>query len=97
MFYQTTDPGGAVLVDLTNESSLPIDCSYACLTAPGIVRCEVVVDGKIHDVVFAGGGSSHSWWTTACGKLLPRQGLLPGLHLRITVSGPAALRIDWDE
>lgn len=89
--------GAGVLLDITNDTAGHIDCSYASLTAPKVVCCEVRIEGRLHDVVYAGNGGSHSWWAQAGGKLLDHNGLDPGQRLTITVTGPAALRIDWVE
>lgn len=97
MLYETERMDGGKLVDLTVAGEVTRDCRYASLTAPELVRCEVWVDGRLHDVVYAGAGGSHSWWTYGGGKLLPQQGLRPGQRLEILVDGPAALRVDWDD
>jgi len=93
--HETEKESGGVLLDYTNDTEFMVDTSYVSLTAPRVVRCEIAVDGKPHDVVFAGAGGSHSWWTSAGGKFLPPQGLRPGQRLLVTVDGPAALRVDW--
>jgi len=95
MIYEATDPAGGLLLDLVNARDAPCDCVAASLTAPGLVRCVVTLDGTPHDVVFAGAGGSHTWWTQGGNKLLPNEGLKPGQRLTIAVDGPAALRIDW--
>ena len=96
MIYETVLALGETLLDYTNEGTLQQDPSYACITAPLVVRCDVIVDGITVDTVWAGGGGSHSWWTMAGGKLL-RHGLNPGQRLQIKTSGPAAFRIDWND
>jgi hypothetical protein len=80
-----------------NDGDSPRDVGYASLTAPTVIRCEVRIDGELWDAVYAGAGGSHSWWTSAGGKLLPHQGLLPGQELQVTTDGPAAFRVDWLE
>ena len=92
MIYERTNPG--VIYEFTNDSELTADVDYASITAPAVVRCNVAIDGKIIETVFAGAGGSHSWWTAAGGKLL-RHGLTPGSRLTVEVSGHAAFRIDW--
>ena len=100
MIYPSTDAEfPQVLVDYTHEKRIPRDVSYASLTAPQVVRCDVEVDGQVVDTVWAGAGGSHSWWTPAGGKFLPPDvapsGLAKGQRLRVIVSGPCALRLDW--
>lgn len=95
MLYITEEPKGAKLVDLLNESDAPMDAVAASITAAGVVRCDIAVDGERVDCVYAGNGGSHTWWTQGGNKLLPHGGLQPGQRLEITVDGPAALRIDW--
>lgn len=94
MLYETLKPNGDVLIDYINKSDIMQDVNYASLTAPAPVRCEICIDGEVHDVVYVN-ESSHSWWTQAGGKFLPPQGLRPGQRLRVVVNAPAALRVDW--
>lgn len=90
-----------LLVEITNDRPLPRDVSYASITAPHVVRCEISIDDAIVETVFAGAGGSHSWWTPAGGKFFPPDvapaGLAPNETLRVHVDGPCALRIDWVE
>ena len=89
--------GNGLIYELVNDRKVARDVVYASLTAPTVVRCEVWIDDKLWDVVYAGAGGSHSWWTMAGGKLLPPPGLLPGQRLRIIVNNFAAFRIDWHD
>jgi hypothetical protein len=91
-----TDKKGVVL-DVTNEGTGYLDAVYASVTAPGLTYVEIAVDGEVHDGVYVGPGSSHSWWTNAGGKLFPASGIKPGSRAVITAEGPVALRIDWIE
>jgi hypothetical protein len=77
-----------------NDTEAPVQCEYACVTAPKVIRCEVAIDRKIVDIVYAGNGGSHSWWTPAGGRLLCRT-LQPGETLTVSLSGRGAFRIDW--
>lgn len=94
MIYEIGE-GGGVLVEYTHEGERNRDTQCASLTARGVVRCEVWVDTELIDVVYAGQGGSHTWWTMGGNKLLPVHGLFPGQTLKVTADGPAALRIDW--
>ena len=78
-----------------NKSGAHEDVNYASVTAPELVYVEVKLGGRVHDGVWVGPGSSHSWWTPAGGKLLDHNGLDPGETLEITSTGPCAFRIDW--
>ena len=101
MIYEAIDAKKfpQVLVDYTHEGRTARDVTYASLTAPEVVRCDIEIDGNIVDTVWAGGGGSHSWWTGAGGKFLPPSvapsGLSKGQRLLVVVTGPCALRIDW--
>lgn len=99
MIYKSTADEKHLLVDYVHDQKLPRDVAYASLTAPKVVRCEIYVDGDLAELVYAGGGNSHSWWTPAGGKFLPPDaapnGLKKGQHLEVWVTGPCALRIDW--
>jgi len=86
---------GGTLLEVTNAGKQHVDIGYASLTAPDIVRAEVWINDRLHDVVYAGGGGSHSWWTQAGGKLLDHNGLSPGETLKIITDGACALRVDW--
>lgn len=83
------------LLDWTNDTGVHADVNYASLTAPQLTRVDVLIDGELFDQVWVGPGSSHSWWTSAGGKLLDHNGLDPGQRLLIQTSGPCALRLDW--
>lgn len=91
--YSTMKPGGERLVERKNELKTPIGIRYASVTAPGVVKCSVLVDGDLVDEVWAGNGSSHSWWENAGGPLCPP--LQPGQTLAVDVSGPASVRVDF--
>jgi hypothetical protein len=82
-----------------NDSRKPWDVVYASVTAPDIVLCQVFVDNELIEAVYVGAGGSHSWWTNGGGKFFPPDvlpnGLPPGSTLGVSVSGPAAFRIDW--
>lgn len=84
-----------VVVKLRNTGKLHRDVNYASLTAPELVYVEIRLNRKVHDGLWIGAGSTHSWWTGAGGKLLDHNGLNPGETLEITSTGPCALRIDW--
>jgi len=91
--------GNGILVDVKNTTQSFWDVVYASITAPQVVECRVYVDDDLLDIVYAGAGGSHSWWTNGGGKLFPPdrypQGLPPGSTLRVEVSAEAAFRIDW--
>lgn len=55
MIYEVTHAAGGALLDLVNARCAPIDCVAASLTAPGVVRREVGIDGAPHD------GGSYAW------------------------------------
>lgn len=84
-----------IVARVTNTDDCHRDVNYASLTAPELVYVEVKLGERVHDGVWVGPGSSHSWWTPAGGKLLDHNGLDPGETLTITSTGPCALRIDW--
>lgn len=88
-------PAAGIVVAHINETEAHEDVNYASVTAPELVYVEVRIDGRRHDGVWVGPGSSHSWWTPAGGKLLDHNGLDPGQALEIESTGPCALRIDW--
>ena len=90
----TNGPG--LVYRYRNDTPHPLQCEYACVTAPEVIRCDVLVNGRAVDVVYAGAGGSHSWWTNAGGRLLPSP-LQPGETLDVHLSGPGAFRIDWPE
>lgn len=94
MIYETGDEGG-VLLEYTHTGERNRDTQSASLTARGVVRCEVRVDNELIDVVYAGQGGSHTWWTMGGNKLLPIHGLFPGQTLKVTADGRAAFRIEW--
>ena len=91
--YEASENGLVCLVENTDDTHR--DVNYASVTAPELVRVQVKLGKRIHDVVWVGPGSSHSWWAPAGGKLLDHNGLNPGETLEITSSGPCAFRIDW--
>src|SRR5262245_12724577 len=98
MLYVIDDIDGGIVVERKNEiPKTYLDANYASITAPDICHVTVLIDEKPFDGVFVGAGSSHSWWTQAGGKLLPRNGLAYGQTLKIVSSGPCALRIDWND
>jgi hypothetical protein len=82
--------------EFINDAEYPIHAEYASITARGVEQCTVMVDGAVVDRVYAGAGGSHSWWRAAGGPLTPNP-IEPGGTLKITVSGPAAFRVDWPE
>lgn len=88
-----------VLLDYTNDTGKPRDCVYASVTAPTVVRVEIEIDGALVEVVYAGNGGTHSWWTEAGGKLFPADsypnGLPNGSRLIVRADNIAAFRIDW--
>jgi len=84
-----------VLLDYVNDHPFTLDSPYASATAPGVAFVAVEIDGVTVDAVYVGNGSSHSWWTGAGGKLLPR-GLAPGQRLRVSADAACAFRVDWD-
>lgn len=90
---------GDTLLEFKNDSDRPRDVVYASVTAREIVKCEILVDEELIDVVYIGAGGSHSWWTNGGGKLFPPdkfpQGLPPGSRLVVRANGCAAFRIDW--
>jgi hypothetical protein len=91
MIFETEKPEGGVLCEVVSEKDNQ-EVIYACITAPGIVRCEVFLDNVLIDVVFAGVGGSHSWWAGASAPLVkPMQ---KGQKLKVVVSGPSAFRVD---
>lgn len=83
------------VIKYKNRSKVHEDVNYASVTAPELVYVEVKIGDNVHDGVWVGPGSSHSWWTPAGGKLLDHNGLDPGETLEITSTGPCAFRIDW--
>ena len=89
-----TDGPGEV-ISVTNDTALYMDVLYASVTAPTVTKIEVYLGERLHEVVFAGNGGSHSWWLNAGGKLLDHNGLDPGQTMRIVSDGPCALRLDW--
>jgi hypothetical protein len=95
-FVGETGESGGVIYEYTNDTEGPVQCEYACVTAPKVRRCVVKIDGRVVDIVFAGAGGSHSWWTAAGGRILPRT-LFPGSKLTVTLDGKGAFRIDWYE
>jgi hypothetical protein len=101
MIFEASQQDGNpfVLVDYTNDSDAPRDIYYASLTAPRVVRCEIYIDDVLIELVYAGNGGSHSWWSAAGGKFFPPDkalhGLQPGATLKVIVDGPCAMRIDW--
>lgn len=86
--------GEGLIYACVNETDSPIQCEYACVTAPSVIECAVTIDGELVDLVYAGNGGSHSWWTAAGGRLMCRP-LPPGGTLEVRLSGPGAFRIDW--
>jgi hypothetical protein len=83
-----------------NDRSLSsVDVVYASVTAPEITRVEVKIDDNLLDVVYVGGGGSHSWWTNGGGKLIPSDryphGIPPNSTLTITSEKVAAIRVDF--
>lgn len=91
--FETPDKGG-VVYEYVNANDVSVDVEYASVTAPKVVRCDVTVDGRAVDTVWAGGGGSHSWWALAGGRFL-RHPLKPGQTLRVKLSGKGAFRIGW--
>ena len=94
--YRTKAAGEILRVKNTSEE--PWDVVYASLTAPELVCLELFIDDVLVEVVYAGAGGSHSWWTQGGGKFIPQDypnGLPPGSTLSAKVSGAAALRVDW--
>lgn len=87
------------LFEFKNDRNVPRDVVYASVTAPEIVRCEVWIGKNIVDVVYAGSGGSHSWWTQGGGKLIPidryPHGIPPGEVLKIKTDKHAAIRVDF--
>jgi hypothetical protein len=77
-----------------NDGEVAVQPEYACITARKVIECLVTVDDNEVDIVYAGGGGSHSWWTAAGGRLL-RFPLAPGQTLRVAADGEGAFRIDW--
>jgi hypothetical protein len=98
--YEVVAALGGTIFDYTNGDTVSHQIPYACLTAPAVVRCDVSLNGVVRNTVFAGAGSTHSWWAGAAGPLVNTgQGggictLVPGDHLTVTVNAPAAFRID---
>lgn len=79
-----------------NETADYQDVTYASVTAKTVVTVTVKVNGELLDCVHVGGGNTHSWWTSAGGKLLGPHGVPPDGKLVIAVAGgPATMRIDW--
>ena len=102
MIYLTDgSPFPQTIVDVRNDGELARDVNYASITAPEVVKCELLIDDVVIEVVYAGMGSSHSWWTPAGGKFFPPyaapSGLRPGSRLVVRVDKECALRIDWIE
>jgi hypothetical protein len=89
--------GTGVLYEYTHEEKEPRDVTFASVTAKEVERVAVLIDDKPWDVVYAGNGGSHSWWSQAGGKLLPPEGLQRGQTLRIESDGPVAFRLDWQD
>lgn len=91
--------GEGTILEVKNTSEYYWDVLYASITARVVIECKVFVDEDMIDLVYAGAGGSHSWWTNGGGKLFPPdiypQGLPPGKTLRVEVSTEAAFRIDW--
>jgi hypothetical protein len=88
------------LFEYRNTSNSPLDVIYASVTALEVARFEISVDDEIIDVVYAGNGGSHSWWSQGGGKLIPSKyfpnGLPPNSTLRIRSNKKtAAIRVDW--
>lgn len=90
-----SSPLGGVVYTYQNDTGIPQQCEYACVTAPGLIECTVKLNGEIVDFVYAGTGS-HSWWTAAGGRLTPRP-IQPDAVLEVSLSGIGAFRIDWPE
>jgi hypothetical protein len=90
---------GGTLVDVANNKGKFRDVVYASVTAPVVARIEVYIGTVLVDVVYVGGGASHSWWTMGGGKLIPPDrfpnGVPHGSNLKITSTGAAVCRIDW--
>jgi hypothetical protein len=93
-FVGETPTNGGVVYEYKNDTPNPVQCEYASLTAPEVIRCEIKVDDKVVDVVYAGRGGSHSWWSQGGGRLLSKP-LPPGAKLTVRLSGQGAFRIDW--
>jgi hypothetical protein len=89
VIFESTGPG--VICEVTAEKQNQ-EVIYASLTAPAVVRCEVYLEDKLVDVVFAGAGGSHSWWAGASAPLVKI--MQKGQRLKVVVDGPAAFRID---
>jgi hypothetical protein len=89
MIFERATPG--VICEVTADKDNQ-EVIYASLTAPSVVRCEVYLEDKLVDIVFAGAGGSHSWWAGASAPLVKI--LQKGQKLKVVVDGPAAFRID---
>lgn len=83
-----------IVYEYTNTTDAPVQPEYACITAPEVIECVIAIDDEPVDIVYAGNGGSHSWWTAAGGRLMARP-LQPGSVLTVQLSGPGAFRIDW--
>lgn len=87
-----TEVPGRVFEFKPDPDRVPQHINYASVTAPGIVRVEVRVSGKIVDVVYAGNGGSHSWWASGGGPLCEALGAEDVLE--VFASGKCAFRFD---
>lgn len=89
---QTDGPG--TMWRWTNEGDRDISIHYASLTSRTVVLVTVFLDGELVDAVYAGAGSSHSWWLGSGGGLVPGGVIKPKQTVEVRVDGAAAFRVD---